>query len=179
MKLLQCITGGYTSSARVVGDALVLSLPDACSPVVWRMELGDIKAAAFEIKNDGETWTLTMKTPKGEAQSIAPFDSKAKAVRALMTTSRAMEQASTRPVYANDPGHPAAQAARKGKGQLAAGIIGVVLLGVLIVGLVQAGPKPPTSLNATGASSTEATADGASGGAPGVPVSADSFLMNR
>lgn len=178
MDLMKILIGGYTSSAKVVGDTLVLSLPDARSPVVWRMELGNIKAAAFEIKQDGDAWTLVMKTPKGEAQNIAPYDTKAGAVRALMMASRAMEQAGTRSA-ANDVGQSSAVAAqRKGKGQLVAGIAGVFVLGFLLFFLTQVGPQPPGALSATGVAATE-TAAGGSGTTPGVPVSADAFLMNR
>lgn len=58
MKWLENLTGGYSSSAKVVNDTLVLSLPDAKSPIVWRMELTEIKAAAFELqeKEGNQYW---------------------------------------------------------------------------------------------------------------------------
>ncbi len=183
MKLMQCMSGGYSSSARVVGDTLVLSLPDARSPIVWRMELGEIKAAAFEVRQEDKSWVLTMKTPKGDAQEIAPYDTKAQALKALMAASRAMEQASAKPVsYANDAGRPVAAPPPRKKGQLAAGIIGVAILGVLIYGITQAGPKTPHSPGSSAATSSPSAAmqEGFSGkSAPGVPVSADDFLRNR
>jgi len=176
MNLIECITGGYSSSAKVVGNTLILSLPDARSPVVWRMELGEIKAASFEIKQEGDNWTLVMKVPKGEAQNIAPFENKTRAVHALMAASRAMEQATVAKSAANDAGAPVAQPRKGNKGQIFAGIIGVAVVGFIIFAITQ-GPQSMQH-GAPTAASTAQTAEEPANKA-GVPVSADSFLMNR
>ena len=69
MKWLSNITGGYSSSAKVVDGALILSLPDAVSPVVWRMELDDVKAASLGIEpKDNNVYVLTMKEGKGDTK---------------------------------------------------------------------------------------------------------------
>jgi len=184
MKWLDTLTGGYKSSAKVVNDTLILSLPDASSPVVWRMELGEIKAAAFEVqKKDGGGFELVMKTPAGKTQQIAPFDSRAGALGALMSASRAMEQAQNMAKSAaNDKGGYSTASgapAKKGSGSLLAGVIGVAVLIALIYGLTQMGPRSATSMGfqATGASTENQAAPAAKAG--GVPVSADDFLKGR
>lgn len=88
-------TDEFESSAKVVDGNLILSLPDAINPVVWRMELGSVKASALEVKQqpaDG-TFVLSLKTPKGEVHDIAPFQSREYAVRALMRVSAALQGA--------------------------------------------------------------------------------------
>ncbi len=88
-------SGEYESSAKVVDGNLILSLPDAINPIVWRMELGSVKTSALEVRpqsSDG-TFMLALKTPKGEIHEIAPFASKDNAVRALMRVTAAMQNA--------------------------------------------------------------------------------------
>lgn len=190
MKMLDCVKGGYSSSASVAGSTLVLSLPDASAPVVWRMDLDGVKAAAFEIRSGETSHVLVMKTPQGETQEIAPFDSKDKALKALMEASRAMEQAASavRCGVANDSGAMPAGAAvarRKSKGPLITGVVGVVILLSLIIALTQAGPRMPQSVG--GGSAPAAGSGNESGfdmggdarGKAGVPVSADDFLKSR
>ncbi len=84
----------YQSSAKVVDGNLILSLPDAINPVVWRMELGSVKASALEVRGaeDG-TFLLILKTPKGEVHEIAPFAARDMAVHALMRVSTALQNA--------------------------------------------------------------------------------------
>lgn len=83
----------YESSAKVVDGNLIISMPDAVNPVVWRMELGSIKASALEVRSQGESgqFMLFLKTPKGETHDIAPFANKELAVQALMRVSHALQ----------------------------------------------------------------------------------------
>lgn len=81
------------SSASVVDGNLIISLPGAKQPVVWRMALGEARAAALEvIEKKGEA-ILVLKYPKGDSIDIAPFDNKTQALDALMSVSRAMHTA--------------------------------------------------------------------------------------
>ena len=70
------LTGGFSASAKVVDGTLILSLPDAISPVVWRMELGHAKSSAIEVREqDNGTFMLTLKTARWNtptAKSIPP-----------------------------------------------------------------------------------------------------------
>lgn len=88
-------TATYESSAKVVDGNLIISMPDALNPVVWRMELGSVKASALEVRGHGENGQhmLFLKTPKGDIHDIAPFDTKEKAVNALMHVSAALQSA--------------------------------------------------------------------------------------
>lgn len=88
----------YESSAKVVDGNLIISLPDALNPIVWRMELGSVKASALEVRPNSAdgTFMLSLKTPKGEVHDIAPFTSKDIAVRALMRVSSALQSAGGR-----------------------------------------------------------------------------------
>lgn len=81
------------SSAKVVDGNLIISLPDAINPVVWRMELGSVKASALEVRANDNNFLLALKTPKGDVHDIAPFDSRDKAVQALMNVSHALHHA--------------------------------------------------------------------------------------
>ncbi|MBX2834398.1 MAG: hypothetical protein KTR28_05460 [Micavibrio sp.] len=83
------------ASARIVDGKLILSLPDAETPVVWQMDLTQSKASALEVRKDdeGKIFTLTLKTPKGDLVEIAPFISKEYAVEGLMAASSALGNA--------------------------------------------------------------------------------------
>ncbi len=92
--MIQNMTGGYKSSAKIVAGTLVLSLPDALSPVVWRMDLGTAKSSAIEVReNETGQYDLILKTPKADTHIIAVYTFKIKATRALMVITKAMGKA--------------------------------------------------------------------------------------
>lgn len=200
MEWIKKLTGGYSSSAKVVDGTLIISLPDAISPVVWRMDFGHAKSSAIEVRDNDGHYVLILKTPKGDVNDIAPFDSKSKAVNALMAVSKAMEhgQGQIRPVAVQvaqaveTKGEAATaeqvvanvnmtQAAPKSaKNQTLAGIIGVLVL----VGLIAFLFKLSTASYEYGAGSDSArtqasTSMGEDTEQVGVSVSADSFLRGR
>lgn len=189
MRWMETLTGNYSASASVVDGTLIISLPQALTPVVWRMELGHVRASALEVrKQDDGTHVLTLKTPKGDVYDIAPFDTRGKAVQALMSVSRAMEHAhgqlraaatgsahdmAAAPVHA---AAPQASAPETSKGRFITGIIGTaLLLGLIAIFLNMTGPN--TASTPPGGSTTTAGATVAP--ATGVPLSADDFLNNR
>ncbi|MCB9982992.1 MAG: hypothetical protein H6861_04855 [Rhodospirillales bacterium] len=83
------------ASASVVDGKLILSLPDAISPVVWQMDLAQAKASALEVLHDENTGhhILKLKNPKGETVEIAVFNDRMQAVAGLMAASGALENA--------------------------------------------------------------------------------------
>ena len=83
-----------TPSASIIDNSLVLSLPNALNPVVWRMELAKAKMSAFEIREDklGD-FVLTLKTPKGDTNEIARFKSRNDALKGLNAVTTAMRKA--------------------------------------------------------------------------------------
>ena len=177
----------YESSAKVVDGNLIISLPDAMTPVVWRMELGSVKASALEVRTNASdgTFVLSLKTPKGDVHDVAPFDSRERAVQALMRISNAMQNASGNMVAPSlvTPGVSTAQElpsrpALSGNGPSSykwlialAGVIVVIFLFAQLSGMARqhgttgaAGNQPATSI--TGEPSAET----------GIPQSADELL---
>lgn len=91
--MLQHLTGGYKSSAKVAGGTLVLSLPDAIQPVVWRMDLNTAKSSAIEVRGaEAGQYDVVLKTPKADAHVIASYEEKLKATRALIAITKAMRK---------------------------------------------------------------------------------------
>lgn len=81
------------SSAKVIDGNLIISLPDAKNPIVWRMALGEARAAALEVREQANDYALVLKYPKGDSIDIAPFADKQVATNALMAISKAMQEA--------------------------------------------------------------------------------------
>lgn len=180
-KLIETLTGGYSSSAKVIDGMLILSLPDAVSPVIWRMELGHAKASAMEVRDNGNgTFSLVLRTPRGETNEIAPFTTRAPAVRALMSVSRALESGHGRsmPPQAAGSGKVATEtAAPARRGGLVPGLIAVGILIILISIFFSMTPRtvPMSVATAGGIPASTAT----NGSTAGTPVSADDFLKGR
>ncbi len=166
----------FEPSARVVDGKLILSFPNAISPIVWQMDLNDVKASALEVTTakDGETYALTLKTPKGENVQVAPFANKNEAVEGLMAASSALENAhgaiAPGSAAAGSYGGPHGKKSRWGKwGGIA---LGVLLIFVLLNILAAIANQNPQNMTQTSGVSTTA----ANPTEPGVPVSADDFL---
>jgi hypothetical protein len=182
--LIKNLTGGFSATAKVVDGTLILSLPDAVTPVVWRMELGHVKASAIEVREqDDGTFMLTLKTPKGDINDIAPYATRSKAVAALVAVSRAMEHAHGEINPAANDGTPRAKARTSG-GQLAAGVIGLMLVVVLIALLMRLSPQMPQIDPAAGGMAAVGSSSPLGGLNPGnapagEAVSADDFLRSR
>ncbi len=83
----------YESSAKVVDGNLILTLPDAMNPVIWRMELGNVKSSALEVRANDNHFLLALKTPKGDVHDIAPYENRERALHALMQVSHALGKA--------------------------------------------------------------------------------------
>jgi hypothetical protein len=193
-RMIENITGNYTASASVVDGTLILSLPDAITPIVWRLDLVHAKASALEVREaENATFILALKTPRGDVNEIAKFASRGRAVAALMCVTRAMEQAHGQMKPAANDGEPynpthlpvpvrtrraKAHATQPSNGK---GLIGGVIALLLIVGLgavlLNMGPRQVTALSA--ASPAAGTSTASSPQSAGVAVSADDFLKNR
>lgn len=89
---LKSLLSTPASIAENVGGHLILSLPNAIEPKVWRVALDKIDTAAFEIKQEknSENAKLILKPKKGTAEIIANFETKKEAVEALMAASKAL-----------------------------------------------------------------------------------------
>ncbi len=166
------------ASARVVDGKLILSFPDALTPVLWQMDLDEAKASALEVQENKKDniYTLTLKTPRGEAVDVASFSDRDTAVKGLMAASQALSAAhgQIRPAAAqnNAQAGAALPPREKGIGKWGGIALFVVFLFVLInvwSSLVPRSASQSKTLSTTLSPSGEA----------GVPMSADDFLQNR
>lgn len=197
--LLQSVTGQRRHSANVVDGKLILSFPDAMTPVVWQMDLGKTKASALEVqsKQKDTAFTLTLKTPKGENLNIATFEERKDAVSALIVTAKALENAAghMHAPYSSDTPANQNKALIPYDGAAYGGYYAkrrkpfpwLPLLGsiaLIVVLLIVWGNLQPMRVG--GVSNTTTTPRAAAPQAQpqntnqaGVPLSADDFLMNR
>lgn len=155
------------ASAKVVDGSLIITLPDAKNPVVWRMALGETRAAALEVIARGDEHVLILKTPKGSSTDIAPFDKREQASDALMAVARAMEQAEGRIKPASGASLPVPPKREKTWKWLIP--LALILAALFFFSQTASMTAPVGTAN---------TAGKAGGGANdiGVPLSADSFL---
>lgn len=183
---------GSSSRAKVVdGRTLVLSLLDALTPVVWKMDLGEAQASALEVKEIQQGgFALSLRTQKGEATEIARYATKAQVVKALSSVTKALESAKHLP-------SPAMPAAGQGmippyyvpphRGGFLRGLFLFVLGVICIVGLLfliaVIGFVPPQSIPNGASYGDPAMGYSSNGPAPeqadGVPMSADDFLLQQ
>lgn len=175
----------YASSASVVDGKLILSLPGAKNPVVWQMDMAEVKASALEVFQDQEqdnTYVLMLRTLKDEFVNIANFTTKEEAVAGLVAVTKALQGAHgmIRPAANSDaPVHHAALAShahthKAGKGKWFMLFSVLVVLGVLWMFMQSLRPgMPDMPMDASGGemrADTQRT---------GVPVSADDFLNSN
>jgi hypothetical protein len=193
---LKNILSQPSAKGQVIDGHLILSLPNATEPVVWRMELDKIGTASFEVKQDNETGhaKLVLKPKKGTAEVIAPFSNKEEAVEALLVASNALQNvkpasvtyAATAPAKSNTAQKPEKtvtqyhdvlqqptrnQNSDTSKWLLA--VFGAIIVIGLYYYLTTLIPENITGLETQSASGTVAVDPTKS---TGVPVSADEFL---
>lgn len=175
--------------ASIVDGKLILSFPDAQTPVVWQMDLEKASSCALEVKEDKKTksFSLVQKISDEQQNTIASFGDKAEAVAALMATSAALQggqgkiKAGAQPAVAQYQAQPqimhvaAPAVPAKGEGKKAAilSLLLIIVLGGIWMISVPMGQIP--SAGGVKASGSGAPAPVTSG----EPMSADDFLKNR
>lgn len=185
-EFLQRLTGGYKSKAIIAGDKLILSFPDAVTPVMWHMEFKSLSQSAIELEvgKDG-VFSLVSKQGSKAKQIIAKFESRAKAIRALMQTTKALENGirQTQTMHtAQTPATPIVMPKPSILGSIFRSfftIIGTVLLvGLFIAGIAffVFGGSITTSNQAVVPQASSTQPSGPTGG---VPFSAEDFLKNK
>lgn len=172
----------YESSAIVVDGNLILTLPDAVNPVIWRMELGNVRSSALEIRANDNHFLLALKTPKGDVHDIAPFESRERALHALMQVSKALGKAEGKmaaPQTAANTSVPhivhTAPAKSGGGWKALAALAAVIVLIFLFSFLSSISPQSETLGTSTGLEGARTLSGGA--GESGVPQSADQYLQ--
>lgn len=176
----------YVSTAKVIDGILILSLPDAVTPVVWQMELGQSKSSALEIRNhDNGQFILTLKTPRQDVIDIATYANRDLAIKALLVTSSALEKAQgqlkSAPAGNAAPTYPLPVVTRHAGGAfyimkkillwLLAIAAGIILLG-LVLFLVSSAINVAMNTSSGNVSAPAANSSNE-------PVSADDFFENR
>ena len=191
VSFLENLTGGYKSRASVAGDRLIMTFPDAVTPVTWQLDLKNANGSAIELEADKTgAFSLVSKQGQKAKQTIAKFDSRGKAVRALMSTTDAIEKGVKQLSYAQ---HNAAQAGQVPPAVIVknSSVLGSVMKGVLttllvvivlgILGLFGLN-FVVSSLNPDREAASQVssgTVSGQNNEAVGVPLSADDFLKGR
>lgn len=176
-----------SASAKVVDGKLILSFPEAVSPILWQMDLTQTKASALEILGNEEKTlhTLSLKTPKGENVKIAEFNTKEDAMAAFMATSNALENAHgqirSAQDYANAPQGNIIKLENTKSGAkkwlTALGIIVVIFFLFSIQGMLL--PRAPSSIATGPAQNTAYAPIQNPQSTSGVAVSADDFLNSQ
>lgn len=169
------------SNVKIVDGKLILSLPEAQTPVVWQIDIEKAQSASFTVKENKKekNFDLVFKGSDGSTDNIAPFDEKQSAVDILMETSNVLQNAhgQIKPAANNNAVHTSTG---KQNDKLGA-ILAVALIIVLITiwsfsamgpGRIGEGGYNPSSSSASNTSSDPRQSSG-------VAVSADEFLTNR
>ena len=177
------------ASARVVDGKLILSYPDAITPVVWQMDLSTARASALEVReNEKGHFIVTLKTMKGESADIAPFETKEAAVDALMAASRALENAHGQirtggeSISSTAPAASTVTTTQKKSGRSskwAAGFLAFLLILFLISVWGSIAPRAPMSVENAAGGPAASSPTGANSNEAGVPLSADEFLIQQ
>ncbi len=166
------------NNVSIAGGKLILSLPDAQTPVVWQMSLDHAQSSSFTISEDkkNKVFALVSKAQDGNIDEIAVFGDRESAVDVLMKASGVLQDSSS-------GGSSVANQNSKGcdKSDKYGALIAFALIVVLFfIWMISAS----SSLDGVGGSGSEASSSGLSSSmsprdSSGVPVSADDFLSNR
>lgn len=79
------------NTVNIANNKLVLSLPQAKSPVVWQMDLSAYEACAVEVSGTKAPFDLVLKKPDGKSETIAAFESKDDATAVLLQITDALQ----------------------------------------------------------------------------------------
>lgn len=172
-------------TATVADDHLVLSLPNAVEPIIWRKSLEKIGSAIFEVKKAAgkEIFNLTLKKTKTSSEVIASFNDKEEAVVALNAASNAFHGRGAQNIAHSSTITPATVSAQSQVQQnpnnnaqkwILAAIAAAIVIGLYIY-MMNIMPVP----NVIGENQTGASNQGpVTPDSTGVPVSADDFLSS-
>lgn len=96
--MIKNILGCNCPSAHIATNKLVLSLPDAVTPVMWVIDLNESKTVLLKVEQaENDLYVLQKVNPaKPGAEDIAYYDKKGKAIRALQHANDAISQSSSK-----------------------------------------------------------------------------------
>lgn len=187
---------GNRPKSAVRNGTLVLSLTNAVTPVVWRLDMQQVSASALEIRQSADKeapYRLVLKTPKADLHDIAPFATREEAMKALKSVMHAIEKADfNSAVPANAPhNHPETEKietggllhnyyppVKKSRSGWLAFFLGLFFFMAIIIGFVLVAPGPGGQ-NAGFSPAGRQDMNSLAPGAAGRPQSADQFLQGR
>lgn len=190
--MFACKKNEIQTNAHVVDGKLILSFPEALTPIVWQIDLTDAKSSSFEVtEEDGQFKLVTKKQGAQKKETIAPFADKDTAVKALMATSHALANAhgqihsGASVANTNAAMQPAQMAyaapmpaqSKGGAGKWIFAVASIVLIVTMFSMINAMQPRSPSSMGAGGSETSAAGQSAAS--KSGVAVSADEFLRTR
>lgn len=158
--------------ANIVDGKLILSFPKAKNPIIWQMDLGNIKISALEIQTLNGEATLILKNPKGESVTIAAFVNHNDAVENLVAISTALGKASGRIVSNENTQNDHSQGKKNNLLKTLLTAVGGLTLLILLFGFIGSISKPSSTSGTNSTSNAPATTSGA-------PISADEFLKGQ
>jgi len=170
------------ASAAINDDCLIVSLPDAIEPKVWRLDLEKAKDSSFEVKKENKSFALMVKkSTRAKPDVIGQFETKEKALSALLMVSEALKtnkSKSATPVKEKEP-----KSKKEAPNPVAApannrGVV-ALLSTLLVIGIVYyfwTQSMPSSQSFETRALTTQGAVD-PSQPQTGVPMSADDFLQ--
>ncbi len=183
---LKCFGGkcNASGSASVVDGKLILSCPHALTPVVWQMDLSEVKASAMEIRDSGDKgFVLALKTLRGETVDIASFKDRGEAIETLMATARAMEKAHGQirlfPAGGSQQQATVTHMREPRRGKWAGILIGFALIALLLYIWGALLPRPSGTVPASIGTANAPTSFKQNNQETGVPLSADEFLLQK
>lgn len=167
--------------ASIVDGKLILSFTAAKNPIIWQMDLVNIKISALEIQTQDEETTLVLRNPKGDTITIAVFHARQDALDSLVEISNALAKAHGQiggaPKGENGEAAPSPYTGKKKslfKNLLTLiGFITVAIIGISFALNLLSG------LNTRGDQSASPTSLSQSSAQDGTPVSADDFLKGQ
>ncbi len=77
------------TTAKIIGDAMVINLQTATNKSVWRCSMDQLNHAVFAIKSKNKTHNLFLKVSDKE-EEVASFDNKEDAEKALDVVTKAL-----------------------------------------------------------------------------------------
>ena len=174
-----CAKKETSQKVKIVDGKLILSLPDAVSPVVWQMDIVSAQSAAFQVQEDKKkkTVSLVLKNEEGGIDEIASFVDKDSAVSVLMETADVLQnahgklQSSSAMVSVTTPS--------SGKKSDALGAVLAFLMIVTLFVVWMFAASNSSMLNEIEGVNGGSAQSASSSETAGVPVSADDFLSNR
>lgn len=167
--------------ASIVDGKLILSFPAAKTPVIWQMDLVNIKISALEIQNIEEETTLVLKNPKGDTIKVAAFNTHKDALDNLIAISNALAKAHGQIAGAQSDEKDSLNLHKYAGGKKSlfktfltlVGFITIFVLGSIFLINIISGPR---TLNQQTASTANLSSNSAQ---DGTPISADDFLKGQ